>query len=313
METCSKIYIAGHTGLVGTALSSELIRRGYRNLLLRTHAELDLTDQSKVNLMFAEEKPEYVFLAAAKVGGILANANNPAAFIRENIAIQSNVIHAAHENSVKKLLFLGSSCIYPKHAPQPLKEEYLLSGPLEETNEAYAVAKIAGVKMCQSYRKQYGHCFFSVMPTNLYGPNDNFDLETSHVLPAMLRKFHIAVQSGASCVTLWGDGSPLREFLHVTDAAQACVSLMCDIEPMRLPDMVNIGTGTDISIRNLAEMMAATTGFGGEIRWDATKPNGTPRKCLDIAKISALGWQAKIPLDRGIADTYAWYISHGID
>ena len=307
MNKNSKIYVAGHTGLVGSAIIRKLQEKGYSNLILRTHGELDLIDHSAVDRFFHHHKPEYVFLAAAKVGGILANRDYPADFIRSNIFIQSSVIDLAREHGVKKLLFLGSSCIYPKHAPQPMKEEYLLTSPLEPTNQWYAIAKIAGIKMCQAYREQYGFNAISLMPTNLYGPGDNFDLKTSHVLPAMIRKFHEAKGSKAESVTLWGTGSPKREFLHVDDLADACVFLMRSYNE---GNIINVGVGEDISIRNLAEMIQEVVGCGGQIVWDTEKPDGPPRKLLDVSRISSLGWKASTPLREGIEKTYCWYLEH---
>jgi GDP-L-fucose synthase len=304
MNKDAKIFVAGHRGLVGSALVRALEKAGYRNLLLRTHAELDLLDQRAVRSFFEKEKPEYVLLAAAKVGGIMANKIFPADFIRENLTIELNVIDAAHTSGVKKLLFLGSSCIYPKFAAQPITEGELLSGSLEETNRAYAVAKIAGIVLCESYNKQYGTNFISVMPTNLYGPNDNFDLETSHVLPALLRKFHEAKKNGASAVTLWGTGSAKREFLHVDDLADACLFLMNSYSGS---DIVNIGTGKDLSIKELAEQVRDVVGYQGDIVWDDSKPDGTPRKLLNVSKLHALGWHHKIPLEKGLKMTYEWY------
>lgn len=301
-----KIFVAGHRGLVGSAITRELTRQGYANLITRTRKELDLLDARSVADFFNKEKPEYVFLAAAKVGGILANKTYPADFIYENLAIEANVIHAAYEQGVKKLLFLGSSCIYPKLAPQPIKEEYLLSGSLEPTNRAYAVAKIAGIVLCQSLAEQHSANFISVMPTNLYGTNDNFDLETSHVLPAMMRKFHDAKTKGANEVVLWGTGSPKREFLHVDDLASACVFLM---ENYNSPEIVNIGTGEDVTINELAELIQRTVGYEGKITWDATKPDGTSRKLLDVGRLHGLGWRHRINLPEGIKLTYDWYRS----
>lgn len=306
MEKTAKIYIAGHKGLVGSAIVRALTAAGYTNLLTRTRAELDLLDAKAVSAFFANEKPNYVFLAAAKVGGIMANQTKPADFIRENLILQNNIIGAAHENKVTKLLFLGSSCIYPKLAPQPIKEEYLLTGLLEPTNEPYAIAKIAGIIMCQSYRRQYGSNFISVMPTNLYGPNDNFDLETSHVLPALIRRFHEAKENSLPSVTLWGSGSPMREFLHVDDLAAACLHLMSTYNEA---DIVNIGTGEDCTIKELAETIKNVVGFQGEIRWDTTKPDGTPRKLLDVSKLNSLGFKHSINLEAGIKQTYEWYLS----
>lgn len=306
MNKDSKIFVAGHRGLVGSALVRTLEKAGYHNLVLRTHAELDLLDQNAVRAFFSKESPEYVFLAAAKVGGIMANKTYPADFIRENLAVELNVIDAAYRNEVKKLLFLGSSCIYPRLCPQPIKEEYLLTGELEPTNKAYALAKIAGIVMCESYNKQYGTNFISVMPTNLYGINDNFDLENSHVLPAMIRKFHEAKTIGASSVTLWGTGVAQREFLHVDDLASACLFLMNTYNDSSI---VNIGTGEDLSIKNLAEQIQNVVGYNGTIVWDTTKPDGTPRKLLDVSKLHTLGWHHKISLKEGLETTYEWYCS----
>ncbi len=305
----SKIYLAGHKGLVGSALKRKLESKGYSNLIFRTHRELDLTNQQAVNEFFGLEKPEYVLLAAAKVGGILANNTYPAEFIYENIMIEANIIHASYIYGVKKLLFLGSSCIYPKLASQPLREEYLLSGPLEETNEAYAVAKIAGIRLCKHYNQQYGTNFISVMPTNLYGPNDNFDLETSHVMPALIRKFHEAKVKNEPEVVIWGTGKPFREFLHVDDMAEACVYLMKNFNADDIGEFVNIGVGEDITIGELAELIKEIVGFEGEIRKDLSKPDGTPQKLLDITKLSSLGWKAKTSLKDGIEQTYEWYQS----
>ena len=301
METQAKIYIAGHRGMVGSAIHRALEARGYRNILTRRSSELDLRNQAEVEKFFREEKPDYVFLAAAKVGGIHANNVYRADFIYENLMIQNNVIHQSYVNGVKKLLFLGSSCIYPKLAPQPLREEYLLTGLLEYTNEPYAIAKIAGIKMCESYRIQYGCDFISVMPTNLYGPNDNYDLNNSHVLPALLRKFHEAKQEGKQEVVVWGSGSPKREFLHADDLADACLYLMDHYSDAGL---INIGTGEDLSIRELAEMIARITGFEGKIVWDSSKPDGTPRKLMDVSKLHRQGWHHKIELEEGIRMVY---------
>ncbi|PAV11359.1 GDP-fucose synthetase [Methanosarcina spelaei] len=309
MDKKSKIYLAGHRGLVGSAIKRKLESKGYSNLIFRTHGELDLTNQQAVNEFFEREKPEYVFLAAAKVGGILANNTYPAEFIYENLMIEANIIHASYRNGVKKLLFLGSSCIYPKLAPQPLKEEYLLTGPLEETNEAYAIAKIAGIRLCKHYNQQYGTNFISVMPTNLYGPNDNFDLETSHVMPALIRKFHEAKVKNEPEVVIWGTGKPLREFMHVDDMADACVYLMEKYNTDSIGEFVNIGVGKDITIGELSEVIKEIVGFEGTIRKDLSKPDGTPQKLLDIAKLSSLGWKAKISLRDGIEQTYEWYQS----
>lgn len=301
MNKQDKIYIAGHRGMVGSAILRALRAQGYSNFLMRTSSELDLRNQQAVSDFFAQEKPDYVFLAAAKVGGIIANNTYRADFIYENLMIQNNVIHQAYVNKVKKLMFLGSSCIYPKLAPQPLKEEYLLTGVLEPTNEPYAIAKIAGIKMCDGYRSQYGCNFISVMPTNLYGPNDNYDLNNSHVLPAMLRKFITAKRNGDTFVTIWGTGSPKREFLHADDLAQACLFLMENYDEEGL---VNIGIGDDISILELAELVKKTVGFEGEILTDTTKPDGTPRKLMDVSKLNGLGWKAQITLEQGIQKVY---------
>ena len=307
MQKSSKIYVAGHKGLVGSALTRALRAREYNNLILKTREELDLIDQKAVADFFAEEKPEYVFLAAAKVGGIMANNAYPADFIYQNLVIETNVIHEAFKNSVKKLLFLGSSCIYPKNCPQPIKEEYLLSGELEPTNKPYAVAKIAGIVACQSYNRQHGTNFISAMPTNLYGPNDNFDLESSHVLPALIRKFADAKKEGKDEAVLWGSGAPKREFLHVDDLADACVFLMNNYNSA---DTINIGTGEDVSIKELAETIKNITGFGGKIVWDSAKPDGTMRKLLDVSRIHQLGWRHKTELEDGIAATYQWFINN---
>jgi GDP-L-fucose synthase len=301
LEKESKIYVAGHRGMVGSAIVRKLTSLGYSNLLTRTSAELDLRNQQQVTDFFDFEKPEYVFLAAAKVGGIVANNTYRADFLYENLAIQNNIIHASFVNKVKKLMFLGSSCIYPKLASQPLKESYLLSGYLEPTNEPYAIAKIAGIKMCEAYRAQYGCNFISVMPTNLYGTNDNYDLVNSHVLPAMIRKFHEAKEIGASDMTLWGSGSPMREFLHADDLAEACLFLM---ENYNEAELVNIGTGEDVTIKNLAALVKQIVGFQGEIVWDSTKPDGTPRKLMDVSKLHGLGWHHKIALEDGIKLAY---------
>ncbi len=307
MKPDSKIYVAGHTGLVGSAIVRALTSAGFQNLVLRTREELDLTDANAVHDFFRTEKLEYVFMAAAKVGGILANATYPAEFLCQNLAIELNVITAAHENNVTKLLFLGSSCIYPRDAAQPLKEEYLLTGPLEETNRAYAIAKIAGIELCRSYRAQYGSNFISAMPTNLYGPGDNFDPETSHVLPALIRKFHEAQAAGLPSVSLWGTGTPKREFLHVDDLARACLFLM---EHYDGAEPINVGTGEDLSIQELAQMIQGIVGYDGTIEWDQTKPDGTPRKLLDVTKLHALGWKHATALPEGIQMTYDWYQAH---
>lgn len=297
----SKIYIAGHNGMVGSAILRKLKKEGYTNFVLRTSKELDLTNQQAVSNFFKMEQPEYVFLAAAKVGGIEANNTFRADFLYENLMIQNNVIHSSYENKVKKLLFLGSSCIYPKLAPQPLKEEYLLTRELEYTNEPYAIAKIAGIKLCENYRKQYGCNFISVMPTNLYGPNDNYDLKNSHVLPALARKFHEAKQNNSEFVEVWGTGTPKREFLHVDDLADACYFLM---ETYSGTDFVNIGTGKDISIKELAELIQKIVDYSGTIKWNTTKPDGTPRKLLDVTKLNSLGWKYRIELEEGIKNVY---------
>jgi len=302
MDLHSKLYIAGHRGMVGSALHRKLLAEGYDNIVTRTSAELDLRNQQAVADFFAAEKPDYVFLAAAKVGGIMANNTYRADFLYDNLMIEANIIHQAYRAEVKKLLFLGSSCIYPKMAPQPLKEEYLLTGVLEPTNEPYAIAKIAGIKMCDAYRSQYGCNFISVMPTNLYGPNDNYDLANSHVLPALLRKFHDAKVQGLAEVTVWGTGAPLREFLHADDLAAACLYLM---EHYNSDGLVNVGVGEDLSIRELAELVKAITGYEGAIVWDTSKPDGTPRKLMDVSKLQGMGWKASIALREGIAAVYA--------
>jgi GDP-L-fucose synthase len=305
MNKTAKIYVAGHRGLVGSALVRSLRAQGHHNLLVRTRAELDLTKQAAVNNFFRRQQPDYVFLAAAKVGGILANRDCPAEFIYENLAIETNIIQAAYQHKVKKLLFLGSSCIYPRAAQQPLKEEYLLGGPLEKTNEAYALAKIAGLKMCEFYNQQYGTKYISVLPTNLYGPHDNFDLHSSHVLPALLRKFHEAKIRHQPQVVLWGSGRPLREFLHVDDLARACLLLMARYDGSA---PINIGTGQDLSIKELARQIKNVTGYQGRISWDQTKPDGTPRKVLDISRLRRLGWRPEISLEEGLKTTYAEFI-----
>ncbi len=304
MNKNAKIYIAGHKGLVGSALVRILQKQGLDNLILKTRQELNLLDYQAVTEFFKKEKPEYIFLAAAKVGGIMANNTHPAEFIYENLTIQNNIIHNAYLNKTKKLLFLGSSCIYPKLSPQPIKEEYLLSNYLEPTNKPYAIAKIAGITMCQTYNRQYKTKFISVMPTNLYGPNDNFDLENSHVLPALISKFHKAKIDNKKKIIIWGTGKPKREFLHVDDLADACIFLMNDYNKS---DIINIGTGKDISIKELAEMIKDIVRFKGEIKWDANKPDGTPRKLLDVGRLHKLGWKHKINLKQGIKNTYGWY------
>ena len=307
MNKSDKIYVAGHTGMVGSAILRKLQDEGYSNILVRSSKELDLRNQQHVEDFFQSEKPDYVFLAAAKVGGILANNTYKASFIYDNLIIQNNVIHAAYKNQVKKLLFLGSSCIYPKFADQPIREESLLTSELEPTNEPYAIAKIAGLKMCQFYREQYNCNFISLMPTNLYGPNDNFDLKNSHVLPALLRKFHEAKMNKKSTVTLWGTGNPLREFLHVNDLAKACIHFMLYYNKK---EPVNIGTGIDISIHDLAYEIKKIVGFEGEIIWDINKPDGTPRKLLDVTKAKENGWESSITLLDGIRMTYDWYVQN---
>jgi GDP-L-fucose synthase len=304
MEKTARIYVAGHKGLVGSAIWRSLSAAGYGNLIGRSSRELDLRNQQAVAEFFVAEKPEYVFLAAARVGGILANSTRPAEFIYDNLIIETNIIHAAYTHGVKKLLFLGSSCIYPKFCPQPMKEEYLLTGALEPTNEPYAIAKIVGIKLCQAFNRQYGTNYISVMPTNLYGPNDNFDLESSHVLPALLRKFHEAKTQRAEQVVVWGTGSPRREFLHVDDLADACVFLMQTYDGS---DIVNIGTGTDLTILELAQLICEIVGYTGKIIFDDSKPDGTPVKLLNVDRLSNLGWTAKIPLRQGIEETYQWY------
>jgi GDP-L-fucose synthase len=301
MEKYDKIYVAGHRGMVGSAVLRKLQEEGYQNILTRTSSQLDLRNQQAVTDFFGEEKPDYVFLAAAKVGGILANNTYRADFIYENLLIEANVIHAAYRNQVKKLLFLGSSCIYPKLAPQPLKEEYLLSGYLEESNQPYAIAKIAGIELCDAYRDQYGCNFISVMPTNLYGPNDNYDLEKSHVLPALLRKFITAKKENAPFVKIWGTGTPKREFLHVDDLADACLLLM---DRYNEKGLINVGVGHDITILELARLIREITGYEGDIKFDTEKPDGTPRKLMDISKLSSFGWKATIELPQGIKKVY---------
>ncbi|WP_026762591.1 GDP-L-fucose synthase family protein [Selenomonas artemidis] len=307
MEKKDKIYVAGHCGMVGSAIVRELERQGYQNIVVRTHTELDLTRQEAVEAFFAEEKPDYVFLAAAKVGGIGANSEAPADFMYDNMTLEMNVIHAAWKNNCRKLEFLGSSCIYPRMAPQPMKEDCLLTSPLEETNEAYALAKIAGLKYCAYLNKQYGTDYISVMPTNLYGPNDNYHPEHSHVLPALIRRFHEAKEAEAPSVTCWGDGSPLREFLYVDDLANLCVYLMNHYSG---DETVNAGTGKEISIRELAELVARVVDYRGEILWDTNKPNGTPRKLLDVSKAERLGWRYKMELEDGIRLAYQDFLNN---
>jgi GDP-L-fucose synthase len=307
MDKSEEIFVAGHWGMVGSALVRRLEAEGFSNLLVRDRSKLDLRDECTVRKFFKEEKPAVVILAAAKVGGIKANNNYPVEFLLENLRIQNNVIQAAYENGAHKLLFLGSSCIYPKFAPQPIPETALLSGPLEPTNEAYAIAKIAGIKLCQAYAREYGANFISVMPTNLYGPNDNFDLETSHVLAALLRKAHEAKTRKGRKLTVWGSGKPRREFLHVDDVASACLLLL---EKYDSPEIINVGCGEDISIRELAELICEVVGFDGDLAWDTTKPDGTPRKLLDVTKLRVLGWKPSIPLRDGIARTYEWFLAN---
>lgn len=307
MNTSSKIYVAGHRGLVGSAIVRNLKEKGYTNLVYRTSKELDLTNRKQVDEFFVQEKPEYVFLAAAKVGGIVANNDYPADFIRDNLMIQTNVIDASYQNGVKKLLFLGSTCIYPKMAPQPMNEDSLLTGVLEPTNEPYAIAKIAGIKMCESYNRQYGTDFISVMPTNLYGENDNFDLQSSHVLPALIRKFHEAKMQSAATVEVWGTGTPRREFLYSDDLADATVYLMNTYSGN---GFVNIGVGKDISIKELAEKVKETVGFEGEIVFNTSKPDGTPRKLVDVQKLNGLGWEAKTSLGQGLKQAYNWFLNN---
>jgi GDP-L-fucose synthase len=306
----SRIYVAGHRGLVGAAVSRALQQQGYRNLLFRTHQDLDLTEQAAVREFFARERPAAVIMAAARVGGIHANNTRPAQFIRDNLLIQDNVIDAAHRSGVAKFVFLGSSCIYPKLAPQPIKEEYLLTGPLEPTNEWYAIAKIAGLKMCQAYRREFGFNAISLMPTNLYGPGDNFDLQNSHVLPALIRRFHEAKLRGDETLSIWGTGTPRREFLHVDDLADAVIYLLKNYEGEAI---VNIGWGEDVTIRQLAELVMAASGYQGRLVFDASKPDGTPRKLLDTTRLTELGWRPKISLKAGIASTYAWFQEHAAE
>jgi GDP-L-fucose synthase len=307
LSQASRVFVAGHRGLVGSAIVRRLEILGCGDLLVRNHSELDLREQEAVDHFFREHRPELVFLAAARVGGILANSTRPAEFLHDNLAIQTNVIHAAWTHGTKKLLLLGSSCIYPRLAPQPIREEYLLTGPLEVTNEAYAIAKIAGLKLATAYHAQYGFSAVSLMPTNLYGPGDNFDLESSHVLPAMIRRFHEAKILGATSVTLWGTGTPRREFLHVDDLANAACFLM---ENYNTPDLLKVGVGEDLTIAELAALVARVVGYSGRIVFDPSRPDGTPRKLLDVSRIHALGWYAQIPLERGIASTYEWYTAH---
>ncbi len=309
MEKGARIYVAGHRGMVGSALVRKLHAEGYTDIVTRTSSELDLRNQAAVADFFAQERPEYVFLAAAKVGGILANNTYRAEFLYDNLMIESNIIHSAYQTDVKKLLFLGSSCIYPKMAPQPLKEEYLLSGYLEPTNEPYAIAKITGIKLCEAYRSQYGCHFISAMPTNLYGPNDNYDLQGSHVLPALIRKFHEAKINNQPTVEIWGTGSPRREFLHADDLADACFFLM---EEYNDELFVNIGTGEDVTIRELAELIKETIGFEGELRWNTEKPDGTPRKLMDVSRLHAMGWKHKTDIKQGIEQTYQDFLANEV-
>lgn len=309
MEQNSRIYVAGHRGMVGSAIVRKLEAEGFTNLILRSSSEVDLRNQAAVDAFFAEQKPEFVFLAAAKVGGIMANSTYKAEFFYDNMMIESNVIHSSHVHGVEKLLFLGSSCIYPKMAEQPLREEALLSGYLEKTNDAYAVAKIAGIKMCEAYRDQYGSNFISAMPTNLYGPNDNYHPQNSHVLPALLRKFHEAKEAGAPSVEIWGTGTPMREFLHVDDLADACYFLMQEYNDMQF---LNVGTGVDLTIAELANLVKTVVGFEGELKFDTSKPDGTPRKLMDVSKLHNLGWKHKINLDVGVENVYREVLSEGV-
>ena len=316
LTASTRIYVAGHRGMVGSAIVRQLQARGCTNLVTRTHAELDLTDQAAVRAFFAAEKPEVVILAAAKVGGILANNSYPAEFIYDNLMMECNVIHEAYKAGVRQLLFLGSSCIYPKLAPQPMPETCLLTGTLEPTNEPYAIAKIAGIKLCESYNRQYGTDYRSVMPTNLYGPHDNFHPQNSHVVPAMIRRFHEAVQSGAEEVVVWGTGTPMREFLHVDDMAEASLFVLdldretyaANTGPML--SHINVGTGTDVTIRELAETIAEVTGFRGRLVFDTTKPDGTPRKLMDVGRLAGMGWRARVSLSEGLADAYRWFLEN---
>jgi len=307
MKPNDAIYVAGHRGMVGSAIVRLLQARGFTNLQLRTRAEMDLCDPAAVSDFYQKNRPDYVFFAAARVGGIMANSTLPVEFLSENLQIQLNLINGAYANKVKKLLFLGSSCIYPKLAPQPMAEDALLTGSLEPTNEAYALAKICGIRLCQAYHSEYGANFISAMPTNLYGPEDNFDLETSHVLPAMIHKFHLAKQKAQASVTLWGTGNVYREFLHVDDLAQACLFLM---ENYDSPELVNVGCGHDITIREVADLVGKTVGFPGKIEWDTAKPDGTPRKLLDVSKLNKLGWKASTPLEEGLRATYKWWLEN---
>lgn len=309
MNKNNKIYIAGHRGMVGSAILENLKENGYTNIVTATSKDLDLRNQQATNEYIAEHKPDVVIIAAARVGGILANNEYPWQFLYDNLMIEANLINAAHENDVQDLFFLGSSCIYPKMAPQPLKEEYLLTGPLEPTNEWYAIAKISGIKLCQALNKQYGRNYISMMPTNLYGPRDNFDLKTSHVLPAMIRKFHEAKKNDHATVPLWGSGSPMREFLHVEDLAEL-VRFVMEYDGKLEYDLINAGTGKDLTIKELAKTVQKVTGHKGSISWDVTKPDGTPRKLMDVSRINELGWKAKVGLEEGIRDTYQWFLDH---
>jgi GDP-L-fucose synthase len=309
MNKKSKVYIAGHRGMVGSAILENLKENGYNNFLTAASKELDLRNQQATNVFLAEHKPDVVIIAAARVGGILANNDYPWQFLYDNLMIEANLINASHQNNVQHLIFLGSSCIYPKMAPQPLKEEYLMTGPLEPTNEWYAVAKIAGIKLCQSLNKQYGRKYISMMPTNLYGPRDNFDLKTSHVLPAMIRKFHEAKENDHAAVPLWGSGSPMREFLHVEDLAES-VRFVMEYEGKLDYDLINAGTGKDLTIKELAQTVQIVVGHKGEIHWDSTKPDGTPRKLMDVSRINELGWKANIDLEEGIRNTYQWFLDN---
>ncbi len=304
MDSNARVLVAGANGMVGSAIVRNLESKGYTNIIKGTRDDLDFTNQDEVERYFCSEEPEYVFVAAAKVGGIMANKKCPGQFIYDNLMIQSNIINTSYDYGIKKLLFLGSSCIYPKMTKQPITEDQLMSGPLESTNEAYAIAKIAGIKMCQGYKEQYGFNAISLMPTNLYGPNDNFDLQSSHVLPALIRKFHEAKESKVSYVECWGDGSPMREFLHVDDLAEACFRCMISYNDS---EIINVGTGQDLTIKELTKLISIIIGYDGEIRWDTTKPNGTPRKVLNVDKIKSLGWSPKIGLRQGIYETYEWY------
>jgi len=310
MDKNAKIYVAGHRGMVGSAIVRKLKSEGYSKIVVRTSDELDLRRQSDTEVFFFSEKPDYVFLAAAKVGGIIANSTYKAAFIYDNLSITTNVIHAAYRSGVKKLLNLGSSCIYPKFAPQPMKEEHLLTGTLEPTNEPYAIAKITAIKLCRYYNEQYGTNFISVMPTNLYGSHDNFNLETSHVIPAIIRKFHEAKVSKQNSVVLWGTGEPYREFLHVDDLADACVYLMQRYDYNAVGEFINIGVGEDFTIKELAMRISRIVGFDGKIQWDTTKPNGTPRKVLDVSRIRSLGWKHRIEFEKGLENVYQWYVQN---